>query len=79
MPAWERNSPSCFDAKVDLGSRKDRHDSIGRGKLGMESFALLMNDSRFDDMPLILETTDDTLWAAEIKLLNSLVTIAPAI
>jgi deoxyribonuclease IV len=61
------------DSKVDLGSRKDRHDSIGRGKLGIEAFALLMNDSRFDDMPLILETIDDTLWAEEIKLLYSLV------
>ena len=61
------------DSKMDLGSRKDRHDSIGCGKLGMEAFALLMNDSRFDDMPLILETIDDTLWEAEIKLLYSLV------
>jgi deoxyribonuclease-4 len=61
------------DSKVDLGSRKDRHDSIGRGKLGMEAFSLLMNDARFDDMPLILETIDDSLWAAEIKLLYSLI------
>jgi len=61
------------DAKVELGSRKDRHDSIGRGKLGMETFALLMNDSRFDNMPLILETIDDSLWEAEIKLLYSLI------
>lgn len=61
------------DAKVDLGSRKDRHDSIGRGRLGMEAFALLMNDPRFDDMPLILETIDDTLWETEIKLLYSLI------
>jgi len=61
------------DSKVDLGSRKDRHDSIGHGKLGMKAFALLMNDSRFDDMPLILETIDDSLWEAEIKLLYSLV------
>jgi deoxyribonuclease-4 len=67
------------DSKVDLGSRRDRHESIGRGKLGMEAFALLMNDSRFDDMPLILETIDDTLWEAEIKLLYSLVATAPAI
>lgn len=61
------------DSKVDLGSRKDRHDSIGSGKLGMEAFALLMNDSRFDDIPLILETIDDSLWASEIKLLYSLI------
>jgi deoxyribonuclease-4 len=61
------------DSKVELGSRKDRHDSIGRGKLGMEAFRLLMNDPRFDDLPLILETIDDTLWADEIKLLYSLI------
>jgi deoxyribonuclease-4 len=61
------------DAKVDLGSRKDRHDSIGRGKLGLEAFRLLMNDPRFDDLPLVLETIDDTIWEAEIRLLYSLV------
>ncbi len=61
------------DAKAELGSRKDRHDSIGRGKLGLEAFRLLMNDSRFDDMPLVLETIDENLWPAEIELLYSLV------
>jgi deoxyribonuclease IV len=66
------------DSKVELGSRKDRHDSIGRGVLGMTAFSLLMNDSRFDDMPLILETIDDSLWEAEIRLLYSLVSTAPA-
>jgi deoxyribonuclease-4 len=64
------------DAKVDLGSRKDRHDSIGKGKLGVEAFRLLMNDPRFDDMPLILETIDESLWPAEIELLYSLVKAA---
>ncbi len=64
------------DAKVDLGSRKDRHDSIGKGKLGIEAFRLLMNDPRFDDMPLILETIDESLWPAEIELLYSLVKTA---
>jgi deoxyribonuclease-4 len=61
------------DAKVELGSRKDRHDSIGRGKLGLETFRLLMNDPRFDDLPLVLETIDDTIWEAEIRLLYSLI------
>jgi deoxyribonuclease-4 len=61
------------DAKVELGSRRDRHDSIGKGKLGLEAFRLLMNDSRFDDLPLILETIDESLWPAEIELLYSLV------
>jgi deoxyribonuclease-4 len=61
------------DAKVELGSRKDRHDSIGRGQLGLEAFRQLMNDPRFDDLPLVLETIDETLWPAEIALLYSLV------
>jgi len=60
------------DAKAELGSRKDRHDSIGRGQLGLEAFRLLMNDPRFDDMPLVLETIDESLWPAEIELLYSL-------
>ena len=61
------------DSKVDLGSRKDRHESIGRGKLGLETFRLLLNDPRFDDMPLILETIDDALWAEEIRQLYALI------
>lgn len=61
------------DTKKEFGSRVDRHDSIGKGLLGMEFFERLMNDPRFDDMPLILETPDETLWAEEIVLLQSLV------
>ena len=64
------------DAKSELGSRIDRHDSIGKGKLGVEAFRLLMNDPRFDDMPLILETIDEALWPAEIEFLYSLVKAA---
>ena len=60
------------DSKPDLGKRVDRHDSLGRGKLGLEPFRLIMNDARFDDMPLVLETIDDSLWAQEIALLYSL-------
>ncbi|HUX51449.1 MAG TPA: deoxyribonuclease IV [Spirochaetia bacterium] len=61
------------DAKVELGSRKDRHHSIGRGTLGFEAFRLLVNDPRLEEIPFILETIDETVWAAEIKLLRSLV------
>ena len=61
------------DTKKDLGSRVDRHDSIGKGLLGMEFFERFMNDPRFDNLPLILETPDETLWAEEIKLLQGLV------
>ncbi|NCA75817.1 MAG: deoxyribonuclease IV [Alphaproteobacteria bacterium] len=59
------------DAKKGLNSRVDRHDSLGKGTLGMEVFKLLMHDPRFDDMPLILETPDESIWKEEIKLLYS--------
>ena len=58
------------DTKKELGSRVDRHDSIGKGLLGMEFFERFMKDPRFDNMPLILETPDETLWAEEISMLQ---------
>lgn len=60
------------ESKKAFGSRVDRHDSLHRGELGDEVFSLIMNDPRFDGMPLILETPDETLWAEEIKYLYSL-------
>ena len=60
------------DAKSTLGSRVDRHHSIGQGNLGLEPFRLLMQDPRLDNIPLILETIDDNLWAEEITLLYNL-------
>jgi deoxyribonuclease-4 len=44
------------DAKGELGSRLDRHQHIGQGKLGLEPFRLLLNDDRFRDLPMVLET-----------------------
>jgi len=61
------------DAKSSFGSRVDRHQSIGKGNIGLEAFRLIMNDERLDDIPLILETPDPSIWADEIKLLYSLV------
>lgn len=61
------------DSKKELGSRVDRHDNIGKGFLGEEVFSRIMNDSRFDDMPLILETPDEKLWAEEIALLYGMI------
>lgn len=55
-----------------LGSRIDRHAEIGKGTLGMEFFRRFVNDPRFDDMPIILETPNPAIWAAEIKLLYQL-------
>jgi endonuclease IV len=59
------------DSKVELGSRKDRHNSLGKGELGWETFKIIMQDPRLDNMPLILETIDENLWAEEIKQLYS--------
>ena len=60
------------ESKKAFGSRVDRHDSLHKGELGDEVFSLIMNDMRFDDMPLILETPEETLWAEEIRFLYSL-------
>lgn len=59
------------DSKKELGSRVDRHHSLGKGELGLEVFRYIMNDARFDNIPMILETIDDTIWAEEIKRLRS--------
>ncbi|MCF6175785.1 MAG: deoxyribonuclease IV [Victivallaceae bacterium] len=59
------------DAKSTFGSRVDRHHSIGAGNIGREMFEKLMKDPRFDDIPLVLETIDDTLWPEEIAWLYS--------
>lgn len=59
------------DTKKALGSRVDRHDSIGKGLLGMDFFQRFMKDVRFDNIPIILETPDESLWSEEIKLLRS--------
>ena len=58
------------DSKKELGSRVDRHDSIGKGLIGFPFFEKLMRDSRFDNMPLILETIDEALWPEEIAWLR---------
>ncbi len=58
------------DAKKGLNSRVDRHDSLGKGELGEETFRLLMKDSRFDNIPLILETPDEEIWSSEIAQLK---------
>lgn len=59
------------DTKKELHSRVDRHDSIGKGFLGIDFFRRFMKDARFDNIPIILETPDDSLWKEEIALLRS--------
>ncbi len=61
------------DSKPDLGSHVDRHDSLGKGKIGLDSFRFLMNDERINDIPMVLETIDSDIWAEEIKLLYSFI------
>ena len=60
------------DSKPDLGTRVDRHESLGKGKLGLDPFAFIMNDPRMDDIPLVLETIDESLWENEIAMLYRL-------
>ena len=61
------------DSKPDLGSRVDRHDSLGVGKIGWDAFKFIMNDERMDDIPLVLETINEEIWAQEIQALYDLV------
>lgn len=58
------------DAKKGLGSRVDRHESLGKGILGITVFKNIMNDDRFNGIPLILETPEETIWAEEIAMLR---------
>lgn len=60
------------DDKRELGSRIDRHASLREGTLGEDFFKRFVNDSRFDNIPIILETPDDTIWDQEIAWLYSL-------
>lgn len=63
------------DSKAALGSKKDRHENIGLGHLGIATFRHIVSDPRMQDIPLILETptfeaTD--IWTKEIAALNCL-------
>ncbi len=49
----------CNDSKKELGSHVDRHEDIGKGKIGLEGFAHIMNDKRFDHVAKIAETPKD--------------------
>ena len=59
------------DSKPPLGSRVDRHHSLGKGEIGLDAFRFIMNDDRMNNIPLILETIDESIWAQEIELLYS--------
>ena len=59
------------DSKAKLGSKIDRHQSIGKGEIGIDAFKFIIEDKRMDDIPLILETIDSDIWKDEIELLYS--------
>ena len=59
------------DSKSGLGSRVDRHHSLGEGELGLEPFRFVMQDPRTDGIPLILETIAPDRWAREIAMLKA--------
>ena len=61
------------DSKKELGTKVDRHDIIGEGFIGIKAFELLMNDNRFNHIPMVLETPNSENWDKEIELLYSLV------
>lgn len=60
------------DAKKELASKVDRHESIGQGMIGPNFFEWLMNDPRIDEIPLILETPNNDIWAEEIEKLQAM-------
>lgn len=59
------------DSKMPLDSRRDRHEMLGEGLIGKAAFTALMQDSRLDDIPLILETTNPDIWPEEIAWLKT--------
>lgn len=60
------------DSKFGINSRKDRHESLGKGHLGIDAFKNIINDERIGEIPLILETIDESVWVDEIKILRNL-------
>lgn len=61
------------DSKKGLDSHVDRHEVLGEGTLGIGLFERIMADPRFDNIPLILETPDESRWPDEIALLKKMV------
>ncbi|HBN80134.1 MAG TPA: endonuclease IV, partial [Ruminococcaceae bacterium] len=61
------------DSKNPFASHKDRHEKIGKGSIGLEAFARIINHEKLRSLPFILETPNELPgYAAEIRLLKSL-------
>ncbi|RTE66991.1 deoxyribonuclease IV [Amphritea opalescens] len=58
------------DSKATFDSHKDRHHSLGMGEIGLEVFRFIMADARFQGIPMVLETIDETIWPEEIQMLR---------
>ncbi len=62
------------DSKNDLGTRKDRHEHIGKGYIGLDGFKFIVNDERLQNIPMILETPGgDKYYKENLELLRSLI------
>ena len=59
------------DSKKPLGSKVDRHDNLGKGLIGLDFFERFIKDERFNNIPIVLETPDESKWAEEIAWLRS--------
>ncbi|MBQ0015621.1 MAG: deoxyribonuclease IV [Bacteroidales bacterium] len=59
------------DSMKGVGSHVDRHACLGKGYIGQWCFEKMMHDPRFDNIPMILETPDPTLWKSEIEWLKN--------
>ena len=59
------------DSRGRLGGHVDRHHNLGKGELGLGPFRMIMRDKRLDCLPLVLETSDQSLWEQEIAMLYS--------
>ena len=62
----------CFDIPGPRGCHRDRHENIGKGKIGLKGFSFVMNEPMFRHIPMILETPGGVGYDKEIQLLHSL-------
>jgi deoxyribonuclease-4 len=65
------------DAKSAYASRVDRHHSLGKGNIGLPAFTTIMQDTRINAIPMILETVEPDIWAEEIRWLRAQADKAP--
>lgn len=61
------------DAMKPVGSKVDRHSSLGEGMLGIIPFQMIMKDCRFNNIPLIMETPNPDIWKEELEMLRGFI------